>query len=168
MNCTRQDLETQVARVRANGTLALYQRAAEAHGLPVALVVAIASRETNCQNELGDYDSDDSPRAVGSMQLDVQHQLARQAIADGSWRDNQWPIIDACCAILAAGAAWARATWPTYTERQWLKLCCDAYNGGEGGAAAGARHGNADLYTTGHDYGSDVLERMDVLEGLLT
>ena len=168
MNCTRQDLINQVARVRANGTLALYQRAATAHGLPVALVVGVASRETNCQNELGDYDSDNTPRAVGSMQLDVQHALARQAIADGSWRNNQWPIIDACCAILAAGVAWAKATYPAFTERQWYKLGADAYNGGLGGAAAGARHGNADLYTTGHDYGSDVLERMDVLEGLLT
>jgi peptidoglycan hydrolase-like protein with peptidoglycan-binding domain len=46
-----------------------------------------------------------------------------------------------------------------------VKAACSAYNGGEGGAARGLREGDSDKYTTGHDYGADVVARMRSLGG---
>jgi hypothetical protein len=44
---------------------------------------------------------------------------------------------------------------------RWVAVA--GYNAGLGGALNGARRGDPDAFTTGHDYGRDVLERAHVL-----
>lgn len=161
MNLTPIQLRHQLETIQHNGLYSLLEAAAEKHGLPTCYVVAVASRETNCVNRIGD-----GGRGVGILQADTQHEIARQAKADGTWQTHPERLIDWCVALLAANATWARKHWPTFDERQILKVAASAYNCGPHNAEVGIGLGDSDRRTTGRDYGRDTLERMDALKGM--
>ncbi len=169
MHCTRQNLVDQLARVRQNGLYDLMATAAGEYGVSVAFVLAVASRETNMTHEIGD-----GGHGVGILQLDTQHALAANLEASGAWdtESGKRQLIGACVQMLAANQAWAESACPKivskYGKDAARKLAAAAYNAGRGNALAGIRDASdSDLYTTGHDYGADVVERMHVLEELL-
>ena len=168
MNCSETDIKNQLAKVKANGQYDLLHAASQAAGISMAFVLAIASRETNCTNELGD-----NFHGVGIMQLDTQHAEAAQAEADGSWKTlaGQQKLIGICVEMLADNMRWAAKTYPQFGgefKHGWTKISASAYNGGRGNVAAGIReYGDSDYYTTGHDYGKDVCARATVFEKLL-
>lgn len=167
MNVTIQQLAHQLAQVRANGLCDMIATAAVSAGIPLEFALAVASRETNMTNELGD-----GGHGVGIMQIDTQHAIAATAEATGTWRTDPVPLIEFGCAMLGDGMRWAAAYYPQFRggadKRGWMKLAAAAYNAGQGNAAAGVRdHGDADRYTTGRDYGADVVARADALRTLL-
>jgi hypothetical protein len=151
---TGDDLKRQLRTAKANGLFAALQAGAKKHGLSLPYVLAIASRETNITNELGD-----GGNGVGPMQLD-----RRSHSIPADWRTNPAGIVDQCCAFLAGLITWAKREYPAYNT---LKIAAAAYNAGEGGASRGVTEGNCDAHTTGGDYGGDVLKRAAVFAQLL-
>ena len=167
MNCTEADLVHQLGRVEDNHLYVMLATAASQYGVSIAFLLAVASRETNMRHIIGD-----EGHGVGILQLDTQHPFAARLVANGTWNtpDGTQQLINACTALLASDQAWAEKAYPQYggdNKDGTRKLAADAYNAGVGGAGYGASRGDADMRSTGHDYGSDVIERMHVLEGLL-
>jgi hypothetical protein len=162
---SRQELQTELNRIRGNGLADMLSRHARENNFPVEYFFAIASRETNCVNELGDDPGDGSgPHGVGIVQIDIQHDIARQARDSGSWKTHPDPLIAFGARMLASNIAAAKQHFPQFDERQVLKVAASGYNAGMGNAIAGAEEGDSDKRTTGHDYGADVMSRMAIFQ----
>jgi len=139
---------------------------ATAKNLLVALFYAIASRETNCVNELGDFQRGEF-HGVGIVQIDIQHQIARDARDSGSWKTNPDPLIAFGAGLLADNISTVRGKFPNFSDPQVLKIAASAYNCGIGNALSGTANGDSDKLTTGHDYGRDVMTRMAIFAELI-
>ncbi len=163
---TKNQAVNQLHSLRHTGFDAKLQTGAAAHGIPVPYMFAIASRETNCLNILGDSQGGQF-HGVGIIQIDIQHPLARQARDSGSWKTDPQPLINFGANLLAGNIAAAAAQFPGFTEDQHLKIAASGYNCGMGAALAGAEHGDSDAHTTGGDYGRDVMARMEFFEELM-
>ena len=153
------ELQAQLRTLQQSGLDVKLAEQARAHGFAPALFFAIASRETNCVNELGDFQNGEA-HGVGIVQIDIQHDLARQARDQGSWRTDPDPLIDVGAQLLADNIRRAQQTFPGFSSEQQLKIAASGYNCGMGAAIAGARNGDSDQHTTGHNYGADVMARM--------
>ena len=136
------------------------------HGFPTPFYFAIASRETNCVNELGDPRNGEF-HGVGIVQIDIQHPIARQARDNGSWKTNPDPLIDFGAQILQDNIHKAKQELTNFNEQQQLKIAASGYNCGIVNAVSGARQGDSDKHTTGRDYGRDVMTRMAIFEELI-
>jgi hypothetical protein len=141
---------------------------ANANGFAPTFFFAIASRETNCVNELGDYQGGVA-HGVGIVQIDVQHQIARQARDSGSWKTDPDPLIAFGAQLLAENIAAVSRSFPGLTGDQQLKIAAAGYNCGVGRAiqAAGDGTGDCDTFTTQHNYGSDVMARKALFDELM-
>lgn len=159
------ELQAQFERMQQSGFDVKLARSAEAHGFAPAFFFAIASRETNCINQLGDFQNFEA-HGVGIVQIDIQHDVARQSRDDGSWHTNPDLLIDFGAKLLADNIRRAEQTFPNMSREEQLKIAASGYNCGMGGAIAGARHGDSDVHTTGHNYGADVMARMAIFEEL--
>ena len=164
---TKLEMQAELARLRATGLDSKLAGQASAHGLPAALLFAIASRETNCVNCLGDFQQGEA-HGVGIVQIDIQHPEARQARDDGSWRTNPDALIALGAQLLADNLRRARLEFPALNGDEQMKIAASGYNCGMGAAIAGARGGDSDQHTTGRDYGGDVIARMKVFEALMS
>ena len=162
----KSELQIELERLRTTGFDVKLAAQAAAHGLPTALLFAIASRETNCVNRLGDWQNGEA-HGVGIVQIDIQHPAARQARDDGSWRSNPDPLIAMGAQLLADNLRQAQQAFPNTGADEQLKIAASGYNCGMGPAMAGARKGDSDQGTTGRDYGADVIARMKEFEELL-
>ena len=163
---SRNEVLKQFHRLQKTGFEHRLETAAAANGLPAPFVFAIASRETNCTNELGDK-RDGVFHGVGIMQIDIQHQIARDARDSGSWKTHPQPLIDFGARLLAQNVAAVKAHFPAFDEHQHLKIAASGYNCGVQRAIDGANAGDSDLHTTGGDYGADVMDRMAKFEAIL-
>jgi hypothetical protein len=164
---SRHELLRQLHRLRDTGFADKLAHHAAAHHLPVPYFFAIASRETNCVNMLGDQDANGAFHGVGIVQIDVQHDIARQARDSGSWRTNPDPLIEFGATVLANDISAAKRAFPSFTEQQLLKIAASGYNAGVATAIAGSHQGDSDRSTTGHDYGADVMARMAIFAQLI-
>ena len=61
----------------------------------------------------------------------------------------------------------AKAEFPNLSAPLQLKIAASSYNCGIRNAIIGARHGDSDKLTTGHNYGRDVMTRMAIFEELI-
>ncbi|AIE85358.1 transglycosylase SLT domain-containing protein [Fimbriimonas ginsengisoli] len=156
----------ELSHAKQTGIFDILKTSAAAHDLPLAYVLAVASRESDIENVLGDHGF-----AVGVMQVDIRfHDIAKKAKETGSWKTDPSKVIDYGINLLAHNYHWAKTTFPDYggaNGHGWLKIAASAYNAGEGGAKKGTLKGDSDLYTTGHNYGKDVLSRMAVFQDLI-
>ncbi len=139
---------------------------ANQHAFPTTFFFAIASRETNCINELGDPRNGEF-HGVGIVQIDIQHPIARQARDSGSWKTDPDPLIDFGAQILQDNIKKAAERFPNFNSQQQLKVAASGYNCGIVSAIAGALNGDSDKHTTGKDYGRDVVTRMAIFEELI-
>ena len=163
---TKAELLNQLRRLRQTGFAAKLAQQATAQNFPIAFFFSIASRETNCTNELGDFVNGEA-HGVGIIQIDIQHEIARQARDDGSWETNPDPLILFGAQLLAGNINQAQQQFPDLAAEQQLKIAASGYNCGMGCAIAAARNGDSDQHTTGHDYGRDVMTRMGLFEQLI-
>ncbi|MDT7542316.1 MAG: hypothetical protein QOE33_2220 [Acidobacteriota bacterium] len=163
---TQQQLLSQLHSLRHTGFFDKLTQAAQAHGFAASFFFGIASRETNCINELGDFQGGQF-HGVGIVQIDIQHPIAKQARDDKSWITNPDPLIDFGAQLLATNINTAKQKFPALNAQQQLKLAASGYNCGMGNAILGAEHGDSDRATTGRDYGRDVMTRMAMFEELI-
>jgi hypothetical protein len=162
-------LQLQLNRLNTTGFAAKLAQAAQADGFPVAFFYAIASRETNCQNILGDKQSDGF-HGVGIVQIDIQNPIAKQARDDGSWQTNPDPLINFGGKLIASNWIQVKHILPNLSDNDQLKVVAAGYNCGVGRSirAAGFAAADPDIFTTGKDYGKDVMARMAIFTQLLT
>jgi hypothetical protein len=163
---SKSTLLNQLHSLRHTGFAQQLEQKAAAHGLTTAFFFAIASRETNCLNILGDFQHGEF-HGVGIVQIDIQHSIARQARDSGSWKTNPGPLLDFGAQMLADNIKKAKQEFPSLGEQPQLKIAASGYNCGMGNAIKGANHGDSDMLTTGHDYGRDVMTRMAIFEELV-
>jgi hypothetical protein len=159
-------LLNQLHSLRHTGFDKMLDTAAQAHGFPTPFFFAIASRETNCLNILGDFQGGQF-HGVGIVQIDIQHPIARQARDSGTWKTNPQPLIDFGASLLQANIVQAKQAFPNLPAAQQTKIAASGYNCGMKNAITGAQHGDSDRVTTGHDYGRDVMTRMAIFEELI-
>jgi len=159
-------LKRQLNAIKKNGLFSLLEASAKTSNIPLSFFLGLASRETNCVNELGDFRGGEA-HGVGIVQIDIQHSIARQARDSGSWKTTPKPLIDFGANLLSENIAAAKAHLPNLTNHQYLKVAASGYNAGIITAINAAEHGNSDIPTTGRNYGADVLRRMSVFSILL-
>ena len=163
---TKMQILNQLHSLRHTGFATKLDEQATAHGFPTPYFFAIASRETNCLNILGDSQHGEF-HGVGIIQIDIQHPIARQARDSGSWKTNPDPLIEFGAQLLINNIHRAAERFPGLNAQQHLKIAASGYNCGIERAIAGALDGDSDLHTTGHDYGRDVVTRMAIFEELI-
>jgi hypothetical protein len=163
---TKKEALNQLHSLRHTGFAQKLQEQAAAHNFPGPFFMAIASRETNCINELGDFQHGEF-HGVGIVQIDIQHPIARQARDSGSWKTNPDPLLEFGAQLLANNIAQARHAFPDLGDPQLLKIAASGYNCGITAAINGAHHGDSDKATTGKNYGRDVMTRMAMFEELI-
>src|SRR6266446_448550 len=163
---TKNQLLNQLHSLRHTGFDQKLNQHAVQHGFSARYFFAIASRETNCINELGDPRNGEF-HGVGIVQIDIQHPIARQARDSGSWKTDPDPLIDFGAQILQDNIKKAAERFPNFNAQQQLKVAASGYNCGIVSAIAGALNGDSDKHTTGKDYGRDVVTRMAIFEELI-
>ena len=163
---TKKEALNQLHSLRHTGFAQKLEEQATAHSLPPAFFMAIASRETNCINELGDFQHGEF-HGVGIIQIDIQHPIARQARDSGSWKTNPDPLLQFGAQLLGNNISQARHVFPNLQDQQLLKIAASGYNCGITRAITGAQHGDSDKVTTGKNYGRDVMTRMAMFEELI-
>jgi hypothetical protein len=163
---TRSQLAAQLADLKRTGLDKKLAAAAKAAGIEYPFLLAVASRESGCRNQLGDYRGG-LAHGIGILQIDVQHPIALHARDTGSWWPNPDPLIAFGAALLASNLKSVRALRPSFTDAQAHKISASAYNCGLGNALAGSAKGDSDKFTTGGSYGRDVMDRMAIFQDLL-
>lgn len=156
---TEDDLKRQYGAAAIRGWIHFFRKAALTYGFDPALLLAIASRETNLRNIMGDW-RNGAYRGYGIMQVDV----GTDPDFCAKWRPEEiGASIERGAAILAAKRQ--QLATADCTE---LRTLAAAYNCGAAGVLRQIRKKlDPDLATTGGDYGADVLARMKVFAKLL-
>lgn len=154
------------------GWIKFFAAAALKYDFPLALVMAIASRETNMSNIKGDFrKSKHFPNGgyhgYGIMQVDVGTDPGW--IASGAWQRVDEAIMHGTKILDSKRDELNRMWSGSRTLQQFLWVLAASYNHGTKGSYSDFKeHGSPDLHTTGHDYGRDVLGRMAEFQQMLT
>src|SRR5262249_26539554 len=118
---TKDELRRELHGLRNTGFDAKLEQQAVARGFPTPFFFALASRETNCVNELGDFQNGEA-HGVGIIQIDIQHDIAREARDSGTWRDNPDPLLEFGAQMLANNIQAAQQAFPNLDAQQHLKI----------------------------------------------
>ncbi len=155
----RSVLLTQLNRTRTRGWLAFFDEAASQFNWPVALLLAIASRESNIQNILGD-----GGHGRGIMQIDDRS--FPDFANSGRWRDPRQNI------LMGARVLSGKRRFLTQNGvggALLTRASVAAYNSGEGNVRRAIRRGlDVDTFTAHRNYSADVLGRAEVFAELLS
>src|SRR5262245_29270916 len=161
MNVKVDQLAEQVRRARARGWTPIMLKAEKRHNLPAGLLFAVASRETDMNDIVGD-----KGHGRGLFQIDDRFHgewLAAHGAPGQATTPRVADAADFAASMLASNLVFGKQNGVATADR--LRFACSAYNAGPGGALAGHQQGDCDRKTTGRDYGRDVLERWDAVRG---
>jgi hypothetical protein len=163
-----QQIQKHLDRLKATGFDIKLDRAAKANGLQTAFFFAMASRATSCRNTLFNVKKG-GPHGVGIVQVDIRHPIAKMACDTGTWKTDPDPLIEFAARLLSADILQVQHNLPILHGNEVLKVVASGYNCGIARAlrAAGSSRGDSDVFTTGKDYGKDVIARMLIIEQLL-
>lgn len=174
-------MEAHFNAAKANGWLPFFKEASLQFNFPMALLMAIASRETNMKNIRGDF-RDGIFHGYGLMQVDIGTHA--QWCRDGRWKDAREAILKGTSVLADKRTIMVQSvgkrlvvksskggsfpfTAPSVLDQDYLRVLVPMYNGGLWPMYSYAQGGNPDQYTTGKDYGKDVLARMAIFTTLL-
>jgi soluble lytic murein transglycosylase-like protein len=151
-------LAQQLTRAGNNGWIPFFMEAAQRFNFPVALLLGIASRETNFRNILCD-----GGHGHGIMQID-----------DRSFPDftNSGRALDPRQNILKGGEVLSRKrqffSRKAISGDLLMRASVAAYNGGEGRVLGAIQRGRSvDSVTTQGNYSADVFARTAIFRDLL-
>lgn len=155
---TTAQIQQQLSYSKTQGTYPYFQAAAVRSGVPVDLLLAVASRESgigsNSYYQSHNHVGSDGT-SVGIMQLNYAY--VPNFITDWA-HDDQANINEA-----ARQLAGYLKQFPGNTQ-----AALDAYNAGAGDVQTALGQGkNPDSVTTGGNYASDILQRKTLLDGIL-
>jgi soluble lytic murein transglycosylase-like protein len=155
---SRAILEQQLKRARDNGWIPFFAEAAQAFNFPVALLIAIASRETNIKNIIGD-----GGHGHGIMQIDDRS--FPDFTSSPSAKDPRQNILKG--GEVLNGKRKFLSTKGVSGDIL-MRGSVAAYNGGEGRVLKAIRNGrDVDSVTTQQNYSADVLARSQIFAKLL-
>jgi hypothetical protein len=159
-NWTPADLKAQLLRAHEYGWMNAFEQWADRYNFPTELLLAIASRETDMQDNKGDFHNG-IYHGFGIMQVDIGTDSAFCA----SWKPGM--VSDSI----------RRGTEILNSKRLFLhshnitdlRAIAAAYNTGEGNVLHSIQHNFDPDHTTAHgNYGADVMARMDLFRQLRT
>lgn len=173
-NWTPADIRRQLDRATKSGWDAFFRKSGTDYDFPASLLMAVASRETNMQNIIGDHG-----HGFGIMQIDVG--------SFGDWcHSGQWRQVDAAIqkgaqvldmkreAVRLGQGKRLSVGGKAYTgkaiadEAELIRIALAAYNSGGWAYYNFSTNGDPDRTTTGHDYSADTLAREQVFRQLLS
>jgi peptidoglycan hydrolase-like protein with peptidoglycan-binding domain len=161
MKINPDELKRQIGIASTRGWAPIMNQAERRHKLPVGLLIAIASRETDMNDIVGD-----NGHGRGLFQIDDRAHTDWLSQHGAGGKGKKPSVADAAefaAALLASNRSFGQKNG--IGRKDLLKFACSAYNAGAGGALAGQQGGDSDARTTGRDYGRDVLERLAVIKG---
>jgi len=161
MKITADQLAQQVALARTRGWAPLLVRAEKRHKLPNGMLLAIASRETNMQDIVGD-----GGHGRGLFQIDDRFHgdwLAQHGAPGAGTTPHIKDAAEYAAALLASNVVYAQGKG--VRADLLVKFAASAYNAGCGGAYSGFQGGDSDRKTAGGDYGADVIARLAAIQG---
>ncbi|WP_223635913.1 peptidoglycan-binding protein [Corallococcus sp. EGB] len=129
------------------------EAAAAKHGLPPALLAAIASRESRAGATLDRSGHGDNGNGFGVMQVDHRYHTTQGGPTSAQH-------IDQAAGILKGYLNQVQKAHPDWPEAQQLRGAVAAYNSGPGNVRTIQ---NMDVGTTGNDYSNDVWARAQAL-----
>jgi len=135
-----EELRVELARANASGLVTLCHVAEKRNGLPRALMLAVASRETGCRDIVGDFG-----HGRGVFQIDDRFHHDWLDGHDAAGPGAVPPLAaaaDLAATLLADGLAVARKH--ALKGEAAVKFAASAYNAGVGGALGGLRRGDPD------------------------
>lgn len=149
-------ISAELTYLRVRGILGYFVQASDHHQVPLALLLGVASRESNMGLGLDENWTGDHGYGKGLMQIDSRHHP--QFTASHRNDDHQ--------ANIHYGASFL-AGMITRFNGEYLPAIA-AYNAGEARVRTAIGAGlNPDQVTTGGDYVRDVLRRMEVIESVM-
>jgi peptidoglycan hydrolase-like protein with peptidoglycan-binding domain len=160
MNIRADQLAEQVSRSRARGWAPIMSKAEKRHDLPAGLLLAVASRETDMEDIVGD-----KGHGRGLFQIDDRFHaewLAAHGAPGPATTPRVGDAVEFAASMLESNLAFAMQNGVPAADQ--VRFACSAYNAGPGGALTGQRSGDCDRKTTGGDYGRDVLERLGAIQ----
>jgi hypothetical protein len=172
-NWTENDIKKQFQRAKDNGWIAQFKKSAAEYEVPPELLMAIASRETNMRNIVGD-----GGHGYGIMQIDDRSYP--DWCHSGLWKDatagiqKGASVLDAKRETIRDGQGKRlKVGGVSFTGKsnlsaaELLRTAVAAYNAGLWAYYGLSRNGNPDARTTGHDYSADTLARAKVFAALM-
>ena len=166
-------LDQQFAYAKAQGWLPAFAQAAKDYDLPEALLMAIASRETNMRNIVGD-----GGHGYGLMQIDIRS--FPEWVSSGAWHyaaqviEKGAQVLDQKLTQIRAGVGKSLHIGgtsfighPFSSQEDELRCATAAYNAGLWPFYCHSTGKPIDSMTTGHNYSTDVWQRRALFEALL-
>ena len=149
-------LSSQLAYLRVRGIYRHFQQASQRYNIFIALLLAIASRESGMGLALDSDWTGDSGNGIGIMQIDRRyHPEFTGRFANSDHHAN-----------IDYGAEFLSGLIRQFPGDRSAAVA--AYNAGAARVRSALTSGMPpDAVTTGRDYSSDVLERMIVIESIL-
>ena len=178
MNATRRQLQTQFDRVVKLGWLAHFEEAAKitAGYFDVADLIGIASRETNLDPKWLKK-AGDGGHGFGLMQIDIRS--FPEFTKSPDWKDARLGILYGAKVLMEKlhdclhnQGKLVNVKGRTFTAKKVVgsilqHIVIAGYNNGRWPQYAYATDQDIDRFTTGHDYGSDVMQRAAVFRSFL-
>jgi hypothetical protein len=170
---TEEDLRKQFQRAKKNGWLQIFKRAAETYRFTPELIMAIASRETNMRNVIGD-----GGHGYGIMQIDDRS--FPEWCHSGLWKDVAAGIQKGALVLqskletirngqgkrLSVGGKLFTGK-KDLTKTELLTTAVAAYNSGLWAYYDLSKTGDPNRHTTGRDYSADTMRRAQVFRKFL-
>lgn len=173
-NWQKSHIEKQFKSATKGGLIEAFGAAAKAYEFPTSLLMAIASRETNMRNIIGD-----GGHGYGIMQIDDRS--FPDWCHSGQWTDASagiWKgalVLDGKLEQVRAGQGKTlKVGGKTFTgashlsNEQILTIAVAGYNSGLWAYYCYSKFQDADRKTTGKNYSSDVLSRAAIFDTLLS
>jgi hypothetical protein len=170
---TNEDLQGHFRTAGDHGWIAHFEQAASDYAFPLAILIAIASRETDMRNIIGD-----GGHGYGIMQIDDRS--FPDWCHSGAWKDVRSGIMKGALvldgkreqvrngqgkSLNVGGLPFTGATIPS--EDELMRIAIAAYNCGLWAYYSYSTEDNPDLRSTHQDYSADTLARAAVFRGLL-
>lgn len=157
MTPSRSILRRQFLKAQKNGWLLFFADVGKRYRFAPALLLGIASRETNMSNVIGD-----GGHGYSLMQID--NRSFPEWCASEKWKDVHEAIRMGASVLRSK---YSRATVRKIDKANLLRVAVASYNAGDHAIDDYLRTGNPDRRTTGHDYSRDVLARTEIFRSFL-
>jgi soluble lytic murein transglycosylase-like protein len=149
-------ISSQLAYLRVRGIYRHFQQASRRYNIPIALLLAIASRESGMGLSLDANWTGDNGNGIGIMQIDRRYHA--EFTGQTANNDHQSNI--------TYGAEFLSGLIRQFPSDRNAAIA--AYNAGAARVRRALKAGlPPDAVTTGRDYSSDVLRRMQIIDSIL-
>ncbi len=159
-------IKAQYNHAKNKGYIPFYQAAAQAHGVNVADLMAISSRETDGNDYFVNH-TGDAGHGHGLMQIDDRS--FPDFCASNNWKDPAQDIMLGAEVLKGKIEEAMKALMPITNDMATIRrIAIAGYNGGTRRAVDAFKAGDdIDTHTTKHNYSADVIARAQIFQACL-